>query len=63
MSDKQAAELAAGIASLPAEGGEVAAEMTPEDISMEDVLDGGARKPRAAESENGDELSVETQAL
>jgi len=68
MSDKQAAELAAGIASAPAEGvpaaagAEVAAEGAAEDISMEDVLgDGATRKSRNAESENGDELSVETQ--
>jgi small subunit ribosomal protein S2 len=70
MSDKQAAELAAGIASTQPktapeiEVAEVAANGAAEDISMEDVLGGGAtRKPRAVESENGDELSVETQAL
>jgi len=65
MSDKQAADLAAGIASAQpeAEAGEVAADSLPEDISMEDVLGGGAtRKPRA-ESENGDELPVGTQAV
>ncbi len=74
MSDKQAAELAAEIASVPAEGAaaeeagaegpgaEVAAEGKAEDISMEDVLGGNSRKARAAERENGDEVSpVETQ--
>ena len=65
MSDKQAAELAAGIASVPADGVAEAAvgvvEGAPEDISMEDVLDGGRRKPRSEEHENGNELSVETQ--
>ncbi len=67
MSDKQAAELAAGIASAQPEsapeagGAEIAGDGTPEDISMEDVLGGGAtRKPRAAGQENGDELPVET---
>ncbi len=72
MSDKQAEELAAGIASATAEsaaaeetdgsGMEVATDGAAEDISMEDVLGGATRKPRPAEKENGDEVSpVETQ--
>jgi small subunit ribosomal protein S2 len=70
MSDKQAAEVAAGVRSAseaPAEGAEIRAEAEQgsdaggEDVSMEDVLGAGTRKQPSATRDEEEYPQVETQ--